>query len=136
MGYFHYIARDHARFRGFNGEVDIPKGEKVDGDGVGLIAYQGKYICYYSSENAKAHFVQNDDGMGEIRAELVNSILSSMSKNDGKLRTRLNRVASDDICASYIMQQYTDCYVMWKRRFYDAPIDDLKYIASVVSKED
>ena len=133
MGYNHYYCRQHARFTGLNGPVEIPYGASLTGDGGGLILYEGKNLCYVSSPMA-TNFVQDDDHNGEKRAKLVNLIEDSLHQNDGKDRIRWYSICDDPIACKYVIAKYAGFWESWSRRFYDAPIDALEYIAELVRK--
>ena len=83
-----YITRKRARFDAAFGEpVNIPFGTevKLEGD---FLCLDGKPLCYPASQISLDHFVQNDDGQGEGRATLVNTILTRLHKEDGWGRKR------------------------------------------------
>ena len=45
-------------------QLNIPYGTELETEGESLVTAEGKAVCYTTSENAKKHFAQNDDGRG------------------------------------------------------------------------
>lgn len=134
MGHFHYYTRKRARFKGPDGYVNIPYGTRLTGDGKKSIFQNNKLLCYSTSQNGINYFVQDDDGFGEKRAELVNIIIKTLETMDKRYQDRWNRVWKDSICQPYKHKEFDD-YWLWNRSFYDAPIIILEYIAGLVTKE-
>lgn len=130
-----YYARNRARFKGVNGLVNIPYGTRLISDSNGMIFQNNSPICRYNSQNAIDHFVRDDDGLGAKRAELVNTIESTLEKVDINYQKRWDKVQADDICNSLRRKDYED-YWLWDRSFYDASIFILEHIAGLVTKED
>lgn len=129
-----YFTRKRAKFKALSGEVvNLPYGTLVEGDG-GVLFYSGKPLTYRTSQNAIDYFVQNDDGFGEKRAELVNNITKTLETRDKKYQDRWNRVWGDNICQPYKRKEFDDHW-LWNRSFYDAPIIILEHIAGLVTKE-
>lgn len=136
MGYYSYFTRKRARFKALSSDVvNIPYGTKVTGDGKNLLFFDDKPLTYLHSKNSIDFFVQNDDGYGEKRAELVNTITSTLEKLDLNHQERWNRVWDDDICKPYRRKDHKDFW-LWDRSFYDAPIFILEHIKGLVTKED
>ena len=107
MEHERFIARRRARFVGIDGRVNIPYGTVLSNQG-GFLIHQNKRVCTVSSQNALDYFVQDDDGAGDLRGKLVDSI-----------QRCLDRPESED-------------YWLWARAFFDAPIFDLQAIAALV----
>lgn len=134
MGYLKYFTRKRARFKSLSGEiVNIPYGTQIQGSGNSLY-YEGKLLTRVSCKNGKDYFVQDDDGNGKKRAELINKIVSKLGKNDKFLPKRWDKVWADEICNQYKRKNMDD-YWLWDRSFYDAPIFILQHIANLVCKE-
>ena len=130
-----YFTRKRARFKSLYGnDVNLPYGTRVlrKGD---VLFFEGKPLTYISSQNAFDYFVQDDDGFGKKRSELVNAITKILSKRDQNYQKRWDRVWSDDICNSLKTKDYKDHW-LWDRSFYDAPIFILEHIKGLVTKED
>ena len=76
-------------------------------------------------------FVQDDDGNGTLRGELVGSIQRCLERRDADYQTRWNRVWASALCQKYRRPESED-YWLWARAFFDAPIFDLQAIAALV----
>jgi len=136
MGYKKYFTRKRAKFKSLDGEiVNIPYSTIIRSDIGGLLFYQEKKLCHLSSQNAIDFFVQDDDGNGKKRAQIVNDITKILEKNDSRHQIRWNRIWSDSICQSYRRKELKDHW-LWDRSFYDAPIFILEHIKGLVTKED
>lgn len=133
MEYGSYIARRRARFDGISGPVNIPWGTPLEAEG-GYILLAGKPICTTTSQNAYDNFVQGDDGRGRERGALVAAILGRLEKRDAQHQTRWNKVWGDDACQKYKRPEHQDFW-LWNHDFYNAPIDDLRHIASLIGAE-
>lgn len=123
----------HNRFKGLAicGEVNIPSNtecEKIEG----MIILNGKPLCVATSENAHRYFSRNDDGNGMERGFLTSRIISTLKKQDDLYQTRWDAVWDDTICRKYKMRQHQDNWV-WNHSFFNAPIEDLRYIYKLVS---
>ena len=73
----------HRRFKKevICGNVNIPamtEVESVDG----CIIYNGKIVCFDTSEDAHQFFARNDDGSGMLRGRLTQSIQKLLSERD------------------------------------------------------
>lgn len=76
-------------------------------------------------------FVQDDDGNGTLRGELVGNIQRCLERRDADYQTRWNRVWASALCQKYRRPESED-YWLWARAFFDAPIFDLQAIAALV----
>lgn len=130
MEYRSYIARRRARFDSFSGPVNIPRGTPLEAE-EGYILLEGKPLCSTTSQNAYDNFSQDDDGHGLERGELVASIMGRLEKRDAQYQARWDRVCGDAACQKYRRPEHEDFWI-WNRDFYDAPIDDLRHIASLI----
>lgn len=131
MEYTRYITRKRARFIGYGGRpVNIPWGTVLDA-AAGDILFKGVPLCSATSENARLYFCQDDDGMGKERADLVEKILATVSKRDKNHQARWDRLWGDKLANQYRDPGYVDFWV-WDRTFYDAPVDDLRHMATLV----
>ena len=127
-----YITRKRARFDAAFGEpVNIPFGTevKLEGD---FLCLDGKPLCYPASLISLDHFVQNDDGQGEGRATLVNTILTRLHKEDGWGRKRWAVIWADELCQKYKRPEHPDHW-LWNPDFYNAPLEDLRHIATLIA---
>lgn len=130
----HYITRKRARLNGIGGEANLPYGTAVDVVGDFLV-YQDKCICFVTSQNAYDYFSCNDDGNGLIRGKLVQSIIDTLAKRDKDYQKRWDKVWDDPRCQPFRVEQSEDHW-LWNFDFYNAEVDDLKYIAKLVGAKE
>ena len=79
MEYKTYVCRKRARFKAICGQVNIPYGTTLNGQG-GFLILNDLPVCSATSQNAYDFFTQNDDGMGKERGELLNRITATLMK--------------------------------------------------------
>lgn len=79
MEYKTYVCRKRARFKAICGQVNIPYGTTLNGQG-GFLILNDLPVCSATSQNAYDFFTQNDDGMGQERGELLNRITATLMK--------------------------------------------------------
>ena len=119
-------------------------------------------MCFATSENAHQYFSRNDDGQGERRGELVRDIIARLTENNikyfdgddspfggGKIypekfaaykarekerNEAWGRVWDDPSIRKYKRKEFAD-YWLFNHDFYNAPIEDLKYILKIVKGE-
>ena len=130
MEHKRYIARRRARFDGIDGKVNIPYGTVLSNQG-GFLIHQNKRVCTMSSQNALDHFVQDDDGSGDLRGKLVDSIQRCLERRDAAYQTRWDKVWASTLCQQY-RRLDLEYYWLWAAAFYDAPLCDLMAIAALV----
>lgn len=115
MEHERFIARRRARFVGIDGRVNIPYGTVLSNQG-GFLIHQNKRVCTVSSQNALDYFVQDDDGAGDLRGKLVDSIQRCLERRDADYQTRWNRVWASALCQKYRRPESED-YWLWARAF-------------------
>lgn len=125
-----YVAIKRAKFNGITGAVNIPYGASVCCEN-GHICTADTVICADHSQNAYDYFARNDDGNGLERGRLTQAIIKTLSKRDKSHQDRWDRVWDDALCQKYKRAEYAD-YWLWNHGFYNAPIEDLLYIANMV----
>lgn len=129
-----YITNRRTKIQGIGGYVNIPYGTEVGVDS-GYIHYQGVLICAVTSENAHIYFSQNDDGYGTRRGALVRAIKNTLEHRDTNYQARWDKVWEDPLCKKYKMPELEDFW-LWNHDFYNAGIEDLKYIADLVGAKE
>lgn len=77
MEYKTYVCRKRARFKAICGQVNIPYGTTLNGQG-GFLILNDLPVCSATSQNAYDFFTQNDDGMGQERGKLLNRIIPKL----------------------------------------------------------
>ena len=126
--------------KNFNGQGI--SGNMVLHEGTILAAYRGYIIhpqgvvCSVTSQNAFDFFSQNDDGKGIERGKLVYDILNRVRKlKKHKERNDIiwNKIWEDSICLKYKRPEHADHWI-WNYDFYNADIEDLKYIRNLIIK--
>lgn len=95
------------------------------------IYFSNKPICYITSENAHQFFARNDDRQGIERGKLTQAIQRKLAKRDGSYQNRWDKVWEDKICQKYKRKEYDDFW-LWSHEFFNADIEDLRYIAKLI----
>lgn len=125
-----YITHKRFKDRALCGNVNIPamtKCEEYDG-----VIYHGRMpLCFIGSENAHLHFAINEDGMGLRRGKLILEILAILRRKDVKHQERWGNVWNDELCQKYKRPEHPDHW-LWNHEFYNADIQDLEYILSLI----
>lgn len=123
---------NYKRFKGkaICGDVNIPALTVFQSVGE-MIYYKGKPLCVVTSANAHKFFARNDDGHGAERGKLITKINNILTKKDETYQTRWDAVWADDVCNLYRRGEHRDHW-LWSHAFYDASIEQLEHIASVV----
>ena len=122
----------HKRFKGkaICGEVNFPYGTKAERVN-GVLFINTKPICVDHSQNAYDYFARNDDSNGLERGKLTQEIQKRLAKRDKHHQARWNKVWEDALCQKYKRTDHTD-YWLWNHEFFNAPIEDLRYIKSLI----
>ena len=97
MEHERFIARRRARFDGIDGKVNIPYGTALTCQD-GFLMHKNQRVCAVGSQNGMDCFVQDDDGNGTLRGELVGSIQRCLERRDADYQTRWNRVWASALC--------------------------------------
>lgn len=124
-----YIVTKRFKGKTMCGNVNLAYGTECEEKG-NTIYYNGKPLCFTTSENAHQYFSRNDDGQGERRGELVHDILARLKNNQGAW----DRVWSNLSIRKYKRVEFAD-YWLFNHDFYNAPIEDLEYILKIVKGE-
>lgn len=125
-----YIVTKRAKFNSISGPVNLPFGTAIQEE-EGVLYFEGNPLCVSSSQNAYDFFSRNDDGFGLERGKLTADIIKTLSKRDAKHQERWDKVWDDILCQKYKRHEHAD-YWLWNHAFYNAPIEDLRYIANLV----
>ena len=131
MEHERFIARRRARFDGIDGKVNIPLWNRPDLSGRFSYAPEPARVRCRAARTRMDCFVQDDDGNGTLRGELVGNIQRCLERRDADYQTRWNRVWASALCQKYRRPESED-YWLWARAFFDAPIFDLQAIAALV----
>ena len=96
MEYKTYVCRKRARFKAICGQVNIPYGTTLNGQG-GFLILNDLPVCSATSQNAYDFFTQNDDGMGQERGELLNRIIPKLEKRERIRNERYWELLGEDL---------------------------------------
>lgn len=129
----------HRRFKGHAicGDVNIPAKTEVECAN-GVLLWNGKALCYDTSENAHQYFARNDDGMGMTRGNLTQAILKRLAKPSSPTHDRQklwDKVWEDKVCRKYKRKEHQDHW-LWDHEWYQADIETLRYIAKLVGAKE
>lgn len=130
MEHERFIARRRARFDGIDGKVNIPYGTALTCQD-GFLTHENQRVCAVGSQNALDYFSQDDDGSGQQRGKLVDSIQRTLARRDADYQTRWDKVWASTLCQQY-RRLDLEYYWLWAATFYDAPLCDLMAIAALV----
>lgn len=125
-----YVARKRARFKSGGKKVNIPWGTVLEEQG-GFLFYNGRRLCSVSSQNAYDYFSRDDDSQGVLRGQLVSAITSRLEIRDSEYQNRWNKLWGAPAFWRYRRQDHEDMWI-WNHNFYNAPIEDLRSIASLI----
>ena len=85
----------------------------------------------------REYFARNDDGRGLERGKLSQAIIKTMLARPGEMREQLqerwNVIWNDKlVCPRYRKTVADSGDWLWSIGFFNAPIEDLEYIAALV----
>lgn len=125
-----YITTKRYKKQSMSDHVNIPYGTEVECYS-NILYYNGKPLCFITSQDCYEYFSRNDDGHGLERGGLVNEIIDTMSTRDDNYQARWDKIWSDDKLCKY-RDKGIDDFWLWDFEFYNAPIEDLRYILEKV----
>ena len=117
------------------GDIVLQAGTQLTTSQGYILCPQGP-VCAITSQNAYDYFSQNDDGRGIERGKLIHDILHRIHKlSKQKKRSDIiwSKIWEDAICLKYKRVEHADHW-LWNYDFYNAPIEDLKYIRNLIMK--
>lgn len=123
---------NHKRFKqkAICGDLNLPAMTVFKKVG-NMITYEGKPVCLETSQNAHDYFARNDDGQGLFRGKLTTAIMHKLTKRDSEYQNRWDKIWEDINCQKYKRAEHAD-YWLWNHEFFNAPIEDLVYIANLI----
>lgn len=87
---------------------------------------------YIKSQNAYDYFARNDDGKGLERGKLTAEIIKLLNnRTDGKYQDRWDRIWDDLSLLKYKRPEHDD-YWLWNYDFFNASIEELNRIKSMI----
>ncbi len=131
-----YVAIKRFKRNGIGGAFNIPYGSPIEENG-GTLYYKDKAICTDHSAVMREYFARNNDGKGLERGELSQSIVDTLHIRNGETKEHHDKrwgvCWEDSLCMSY-RKQAQDDFFLWDISFFNAPIEDLKYILNLVKE--
>ena len=129
-----YVTIKHFKRRGIGGEFNIHYGEILElRDDV--LYYKNRAVCAAKSAAAHEYFACDYDGKGIYRGKLSDAIVERLEpKNFDSPQERdefWKKIWKNDLTQKYRRPEHLD-YWLWNDDFFDATIEDLKYIAELV----
>lgn len=126
-----YIVYNRYKAISNSGQINLPVFTECE-EANNIIYYNGKQICFSTSEDAHQHFARNDDGQGLKRGELIQSIQKELRKQY-KHQERWNKIWGAPSLLRYKRPEHVDHW-LWNHAFFNAPIVDLEYILKLVKE--
>lgn len=122
----------HTRFKGtaICGNINIPA-MTICQERDNVIMWEEKCICFATSQNGHDHFTRNDDGHGMLRGKLIKSIQKTLAVRDDDYQKRWDKIWNSHRCQKYKRDDHVDMW-LWNHAFFNAPIEDLRYIAKLI----
>lgn len=124
-----YITIKRFKRTGIGGHFNIPYGTEVNRQGEMLI-FDGKEICVARSAAAHEYFARDDDDNGLERGKLSHAIINTLGgfSNNAEL---WEKIFENELAQKYRRTEHAD-YWLWNDDFFNAPLDDLQYLAALV----
>lgn len=125
----------HRRFRGrsLSGTVNLPYGTVCELNGE-IICKGQKPLVVATSENAHQYFSRNDDGRGLERGKLTQQIILELRIRKGETKeewcARWEPIWNNPSLHRFKMAEHADHW-LWNHAFFNAEIEELKYILKV-----
>ena len=130
-----YISVKRFKRNGIDGHFNIPYGKYLEKRADGFLYYADKKICVANSAAAHEFFARDDDGKGLERAKLSHAVIERLAQNQFDSIQERNEhwqiIWNDSLAQKYRRHEHSD-YWLWNDDFYNAPIEDLKYLAALV----
>ena len=128
-----YITTKRFKRKGMDGDFNIPYGTTVESKN-GYLWNKGKRICSEKSAVMREYFARDDDGLGQKRSKVAQSIIDAMLIRDGETKEdwqkRWDVLWADPVCNKY-RKDYSETTFLWGISFYNAPLLDLYRIAAL-----
>ena len=131
-----YINRKRYKKKCIQGEVNFPYGTIFECLENGMIMYNNKPVCYNTSQDAYDYFYNDDDGHGKERGKIIEYILNNTKKDKMKDENKRQQIWellwSDSFIKNNFKRKEYDEVWIWNFDFYNASLDDLKYIQNTI----
>lgn len=120
--------------RGERKAVNIPYGSTLE-ERDGNLYCKGIEVCSDHAYVMREFFARNDDGLGLERGKLSQAIVKALQIRPDETHEEHDKRWAvcwrDDLCMRYRKKAQADMF-LWDISFFNAPIKDLQYIASLV----
>lgn len=124
-----YTTAKRFKRNGIDGYFNIPYGTELE-EHDDILWYKDRAICVTRSAAAHEYFVSNDDDNGTIRWKLSRAIINTLGGFSNNL-DKWNKIFDDETAQKYRRPEHQD-YWLWNHDFYNAPIEDLEHIATLI----
>lgn len=118
-----YIVCKNIKLKGIAGYFDLKTNQSIECKN-NLLYYDGKAICYTTSQNAYDYFVNNFDGKGKERYALINNIKELYSNIIKRDNERYMKLLAEDENAEYVST--LPFIINFNYEFYNNDINKLK----------
>ena len=130
-----YVTIRRFKRKGMGGEdLNIPYGAVLQLHDDGNIYYGDRAVCVKRSAAAHEYFACNYDGKGFERGRLSHDIVKALRSDNFDTKEEYfeawEPIWADNLAAKYRRKEHIDTW-LWSDDFYNAPIEDLKYIAGI-----
>lgn len=123
-----YIVTKRFKMLGMNHkQFNLPYGTICKVINNDTISYKNEPICKITSQNAYDYFCNNDDNKGKERGKLIKKIQDELRKSPVKW----DILWDDKTLTKFRKSEHQD-YWIWNFNFYNASIEDLKYIYNLI----
>ena len=130
-----YITIKRFKRNGISGYANIPYGTSLELRDDGKLYHKDLPVCVGRSFAAHEHFACNYDGKGFERGLLSHAIIKALAPENFETPQERNDfwqvIWNDTLTHKYRRKDHFDTW-LWSDDFYNAPIEDLKYIAGLV----
>ena len=131
-----YITIKRYRRSDARGTFNIPYGTTILSHD-NLLWYNNQTICSDHSAVMREYFARDDDGLGLERGKLAHDIINTLRMRPNETREeyqdRWEVIYNDKlVCPRYRKTAQDSGDWLWNIEFYNAPMDDLEYIAKLV----
>ena len=130
-----YVTIKHFKRNCISGKANIHYGEILERRDDNFLYYNGKKICAAKSLAAHKYFACNFDGKGLERGKISHAIINRLEpKNFDSPQERdefWKKIWKDNLTQKYRRHEHETTW-LWSDDFFNAPIEDLKYIAELI----
>lgn len=123
-----YITAKRFKRDGIGGHFNIPYGTKLENID-GTLWFDNRAVCRSRSAAAHEYFARNNDGNGLERYRLSHAIIKTLGGFNAN-PDRWEKIFEDNMAQKYRRPEHAD-YWLWNDDFFNASIDDLKYLATL-----